>query len=79
MAYASGVAPYPNNWRLLDIGEDRLRKLFPATTVHTTLRNRTAVITLWAYHPNRAYMQFEEPVEDFPSDHLIAQIMLVVG
>ena len=68
-------------WRHLDTGEDRIRVLFPKTALHTTLGegNETAILVLYGDDPRKDVLTFEEPLENFPSDHMIAQLMLVIG
>lgn len=68
-------------WRHLDVGEYRLRELFPLALIHTTLGegNETAILVLYGDDPRKDVLTFEEPLKDFPSDHMIAQLMLVIG
>ena len=70
-----------SEWRHLDKGEAKLRELFPKLTIHTSLdrTRRKAILTLWAFNPERPNHEFVEPIDVFPSDHMIAQIMLVTG
>lgn len=89
MAYASGVGLVGSRqhlygfgrWKHLDAGERRLRELFPLALIHTTLGedNKTAILSLWGDEATKEVLTFEEAIEDFPSDHLIAQMMLVTG
>lgn len=69
-------------WQHLDRGERRLRELFPMGIIHTTIGpdNKTALLSLYdGYHSLGVLLTLEEPLEDFPSDHMIAQLMLVIG
>ena len=68
-------------WRHLDVGEYRLRELFPLALIHTTLGygNKTATVSVYGDDPRKDVLTFEEPLENFPSDHMIVQLMLVIG
>ena len=49
--------------------------------IHTTLGygNKTARLSLYEDTIASEVLTFEEPLKDFPSDHMIAQLMLVIG
>lgn len=89
MAYTGGVRLVGSRqhlysfgrWAHLDAGERKLRELFPLALIHTTLSedNKTAILSLWGDEATKEVFTFEEAIEDFPSDHLIAQMMLVTG
>lgn len=68
-------------WGHLDVGECRLRELFPLALIHTTLGygNKTVIVSVYGDDPRKDVLIFEEPLENFPSDHMIAQLMLVIG
>ena len=62
--------------------------MFPKFIIHTTLYqipDKTAVVVLLETNKLsvgpilKEIIQLEEPIKDFPSEHLITQLMLVAG
>lgn len=75
-------------WLALDRGEIKLRELFPETTLTTgfrgAVREGIAMVSLYKVSGSSGsgfelITRLEENIQEFPSEHLIAQIVLVVG
>lgn len=72
-------------WLALDRGEIKLKELFPETTLTTgfrgAVREGIAMVSLYKVSGSgfELITRLEENIQEFPSEHLIAQIMLVVG
>lgn len=79
------LAP-PSFWRKLDAGEYKLKALFPNTLLTTgfngATRDGVAFLNLYRWSSCKEQyeliIQLEEDIHEFPSEHLIAQIALVV-
>lgn len=76
----------PSFWLKLDTGEYKLKAMFPNTLMTTgfngATRDGVAFINLYRWSSCKEQyelvIQFEEDIHEFPSEHLIAQIALVV-
>lgn len=81
-----GHLALPNFWRILDAGEYKLKAMFPNTLMTTGFNGATldgvAFLNLYRWSSCKEQyelvIQFEEDIHEFPSEHLIAQIALVV-
>jgi len=73
-------------WRMLDAGEYKLEAMFPNTLMTTgfngATRDGVAFLNLYRWSSCKEQyeliIQLEEDIHEFPSEHLIAQIALVV-
>lgn len=80
------AARQPSFWRKLDAGEYKLKAMFPNTLMTTGFNGATldgvAFLNLYRWSRSKEQyelvIQFEEDIHEFPSEHLIAQIALVV-
>lgn len=79
------LAP-PSFWRKLDAGEYKLKAMFPNTLTTTgfngPIKCGAAFVNLYRWVVDKDHyelvVQLEEDIHEFPSEHMIAQIALVV-
>ena len=76
----------PSFWRKLDAGEYKLKAMFPNTLMTTgfngATRDGVAFVNLYRWSVRKdqyeLVIQLEEDIHEFPSEHMIAQLSLVV-